>query len=99
MPTRCVDHLYRQNIELFSECYADEGTVIQSGSFNGLTTAEFKKQITDWLQHEGRGARKINYKLRTLALPAGSVIRNWRRSRSCTRSMPRASRRSVIRSA
>jgi leucyl-tRNA synthetase len=61
---KMVDHLYRQHVELFSECYADEGTAIHSGSFNGLTTAEFKKQITDWLQPEGRGVRKINYKLR-----------------------------------
>ena len=61
---RIVDHLYRHHVELFSDCFADEGTAIHSGSFNGLATAEFKKQITDWLQQEGRGARKVNYKLR-----------------------------------
>jgi leucyl-tRNA synthetase len=47
-----------------AEIFADEGAAINSGSFNGMTSAQFKKEITDWLQKEGRGQRKINYKLR-----------------------------------
>ncbi len=61
---KLAEFMYRHSIELFTECYADEGIAINSGSFNGLTTPEFKKQITDWLQKEVRGQRKINYKLR-----------------------------------
>ncbi|MBU2591709.1 MAG: leucine--tRNA ligase [Nitrospinae bacterium] len=41
-----------------------EGIAVNSGEFNGLTTAEFKKKIIDKLESEGRGKRAINYKLR-----------------------------------
>jgi leucyl-tRNA synthetase len=44
--------------------FAGEGTAINSGPYNGLPTAEFKKKITAWLEEKGLGTRKINYKLR-----------------------------------
>ncbi|MFN4261031.1 MAG: leucine--tRNA ligase [Gemmataceae bacterium] len=44
--------------------FAGEGTAINSGEFTGLPTAEFKKQITTWLEGRGLGAKKVNYKLR-----------------------------------
>jgi leucyl-tRNA synthetase len=44
--------------------FAGEGTAINSGTFDGLPSAEFKKKITAWLEGEGRGKTKINYKLR-----------------------------------
>ena len=44
--------------------FAGEGTAIHSGSFNGLTTSEFKQRITVWLEERGQGCRRINYKLR-----------------------------------
>ncbi|MFQ5502771.1 MAG: class I tRNA ligase family protein, partial [Phycisphaerae bacterium] len=46
------------------EAYVGDGTAINSGEFDGLTTAEFKKRITDWLNERGRGHGTINYKLR-----------------------------------
>ena len=46
------------------EPFVDEGAAINSGPFDGLTTAEFKKKITRWLQERGKGAAKVNYKLR-----------------------------------
>jgi leucyl-tRNA synthetase len=61
---KLAEFMYRHSIELFSECFSGEGIAINSASFNGLATAEFKKQITDWLEKDGRGKRKINYKLR-----------------------------------
>jgi len=44
--------------------FAGEGTAINSGAFNGLSTAEFKKKITAWLNEKGLGVGKVNYKLR-----------------------------------
>ncbi len=44
--------------------FVGEGTAINSGSFNGLPTAEFKKKITAWLEENGLGQKKVNYKLR-----------------------------------
>jgi leucyl-tRNA synthetase len=61
---RMIDYLYRHCIEVFKECFSDEGSAFNSGSFNGMSTMEFKKEITDWLDKDGRGQRKINYKLR-----------------------------------
>ncbi|RME29214.1 MAG: leucine--tRNA ligase [Deltaproteobacteria bacterium] len=41
-----------------------EGRAINSGQFDGLTVAEFKTAIIDWLEEQGVGRRKVNYKLR-----------------------------------
>jgi len=45
-------------------CFAGEGKAINSGSFNGLPTAQFKERITEWLEEKGLGKKAINYKLR-----------------------------------
>jgi leucyl-tRNA synthetase len=62
-PARVAPQLYRQHPEVF-ECFSGEGTAFNSGPFDGLPTAEFKKKITAWLEQHGHGAKKINYKLR-----------------------------------
>jgi leucyl-tRNA synthetase len=45
-------------------CFVGEGRAINSGRFNGLSTAEFKEQITNWLAEKGLGEKAVNYKLR-----------------------------------
>jgi leucyl-tRNA synthetase len=47
-----------------SSARVGEGTAVNSGEFDGLTTAEFKEQITNWLAEKGLGGKAINYKLR-----------------------------------
>jgi leucyl-tRNA synthetase len=47
-----------------TEAYTADGVAVNSGIFDGLTTAEFKTRITTWLEDLGEGARRINYKLR-----------------------------------
>ncbi len=44
--------------------YEDPGISVNSGPFTGLTTSEFKKKITAWLEEHGLGQKKVNYKLR-----------------------------------
>jgi leucyl-tRNA synthetase len=44
--------------------FEGEGVAMNSGSFDGLSTAEFKQRITAWLEERGLGTRKVNYKLR-----------------------------------
>jgi leucyl-tRNA synthetase len=63
-PLKVTESLYRQHTDLFAECFVDEGTAINSGAFDGLTTAPFKEKITAKLQQSNQGQRKINYKLR-----------------------------------
>jgi leucyl-tRNA synthetase len=40
------------------------GTMVNSGFLNGLSVAEAKKAITEYLAKEGKGVRKVNFKLR-----------------------------------
>jgi leucyl-tRNA synthetase len=56
-----------EQIELVKKgelCFTGDGKAINSGQFTGLTTAEFKEQITNWLQEKGLGKKAVNYKLR-----------------------------------
>jgi leucyl-tRNA synthetase len=41
-----------------------DGKAINSGQFSGLSTAEFKEQISNWLEERGQGKKSVNYKLR-----------------------------------
>jgi len=45
-------------------CFVGDGRAINSGRFNGLSTAEFKEQVTNWLEEKGLGKKAVNYKLR-----------------------------------
>ncbi|HEY4312420.1 MAG TPA: leucine--tRNA ligase [Pirellulales bacterium] len=44
--------------------FTDQGTAINSGVYDGLTTVEFKKKITADLAAKGVGRAAVNYKLR-----------------------------------
>ncbi len=50
--------------DALTEAYAEEGVAINSGAFDGLSTGEFKRRITAWLEERGLGTGKVNYKLR-----------------------------------
>lgn len=47
-----------------SEAYTGDGTLINSGSFNGMSNLEAIPKIIDWLQEKNIGKRAVNYKLR-----------------------------------
>ena len=44
--------------------YTDYGTAIHSGFLDGMPTVDAKRAMIDWLEKEGKGARKVQYKLR-----------------------------------
>ncbi len=44
--------------------FVADGIAINSGRFNGMTTPEFKKAITEDLDNKGIGRAAVNYKLR-----------------------------------
>ncbi len=50
-----------KNLEV---CYPDEGTLVNSGEFDGLTSAEARTKLCDWLGKKGMARPKVNYKLR-----------------------------------
>lgn len=45
-------------------CVAAEGVAVNSGQFDGLSTAEFTRKIISWLEEKGIGKKAVNYKLR-----------------------------------
>jgi len=45
-------------------CFVGDGRAINSGRFDGLSTAEFKEQVTNRLADKGLGKKAVNYKLR-----------------------------------
>lgn len=50
------------NEHAFTDVYS--GTMVNSGPLNGLTCKEAIKKMIDLLEAEGKGKRKVNYKLR-----------------------------------
>ena len=48
--------------EAFTDCAT--GTMVNSGFLNGLTVDDAKKAIIEWLEKEGVGEPKVNFKLR-----------------------------------
>lgn len=46
------------------QSYTGDGILINSNGYDGLTSAEARAKMTEWLEKEGFGERKVNYKLR-----------------------------------
>ena len=44
--------------------YAGEGRLINSDSFNGVSTSEAREEIMAWLEEQGIGHSKVTYKMR-----------------------------------
>jgi leucyl-tRNA synthetase len=44
--------------------YTDAGTAVNSGFLNGLPTAEAKAKMIAWLEENGKGTRRVQFKLR-----------------------------------
>lgn len=51
-------------IDCSQEAYTERGVLRNSGSFDGLTSAQAFEAIADWLQANEKGCRKTNYRLR-----------------------------------
>jgi leucyl-tRNA synthetase len=64
---RKLPEIYRQETAvaaLFRAAFTGEGTAIHSGTYDGLPTREFKRQITADLAAGGLGREAVNYRLR-----------------------------------
>lgn len=47
-----------------ASAFEEEGFAVNSGPFDDLPTAEFKRLITKWLEEKNVGRRAVNYRLR-----------------------------------
>ena len=50
--------------EPLTEAYVDPGVMVNSGDFNGLSSAEFMDKVKDYIEAQGWGSRKVSYRLR-----------------------------------
>ena len=46
------------------KCFTGNGTAVNSGFLDGLSTSEAKEKITAWLEEKELGKKTVNYKLR-----------------------------------
>jgi leucyl-tRNA synthetase len=51
-------------VDLSSAAFTDDGVLVDSSEFSGLSSAEARKGIAEKLEAEGRGKRVVQYKLR-----------------------------------
>ena len=54
----------RQELALGNACFSGDGTAINSGTYDGLSTDKFKEKIIADLVSSGTGCAAVNYKLR-----------------------------------
>ncbi|MEZ6063078.1 MAG: hypothetical protein R3C19_22260 [Planctomycetaceae bacterium] len=57
-------HLRKHPTAFGNSAFTGKGTAINSGDYNGLTTEDFKSQITNSLHEAGLAKAAVNYKLR-----------------------------------
>lgn len=51
-------------IDVQAAAYADDGVAVNSGFLNGLHVEDAKQRMVDWLQEQGIGKGKVQYRLR-----------------------------------
>ena len=55
---------FTEHCDLLMDSFTGEGTAVNSDDFDGMPTAQFKKEITEALVEAGLGKGAVNYKLR-----------------------------------
>ena len=53
-----------EGFDIQEAAWTEGGKGMNSGQFDGLDVPTFKSKIMDWLEENGKGIRKVNYKLR-----------------------------------
>ena len=51
-------------LKILEEAFTEDGILINSGQFNGLSSEEAREKITDWLEKRNLGKKTVQYKLR-----------------------------------
>jgi leucyl-tRNA synthetase len=50
--------------EDFTDAFADDGVLFDSGKFSGMSNREALPKMADWLEEKGWGKKTVNYKIR-----------------------------------
>ena len=64
LPIKQVVNAETGNNDLSEGAISEHGIVMNSGDYNGLTSAEAFEKIANWLEQHNVGKRQINYRLR-----------------------------------
>lgn len=59
-----IIQVVQPNDDLDWQGFTDSGTAVNSGFLDGLKTRDAKKKIIHWLEENGKGTKKIQFKLR-----------------------------------
>ena len=62
-PVSELQHILRW-LEGEKNLFANEGVLVHSGIFDGMTSYEAREQVVAWLEQQGIGRAKITYKMR-----------------------------------
>ncbi|MEK6680182.1 MAG: leucine--tRNA ligase [Nitrospirota bacterium] len=52
------------SVDAMKDAYVDDGFLANSGEFNNLSSSDAKERIVDYLEKNGIGKRRVNYRLR-----------------------------------
>jgi len=52
------------NADTMEEAYEEDGVMVNSGEFNGLSNREAMEKIADFMEEHGIGRRAVNYRIR-----------------------------------
>ncbi len=60
-----IDPLHQYGIDkfIFRHCYHGEGILVNSGQFDGIESSQAREEIVDWLEQQGQGKNKTQYKM------------------------------------
>ncbi len=47
-----------------AECFTQDGELVNSNNYDGLSSQSARKKMSEWLEKEGIGKKKVNYKMR-----------------------------------
>ena len=61
---RPKDDVLWEKVKNLEVCYPEEGILVNSMQCDGLSSAQAREKIAEWLEREGAGKRTINYHLR-----------------------------------
>jgi len=66
LPLRVVIQPPGQTLEAdtLAEAYIDEGTMVNSGPFTGLASAEGREKVADYLEKQNLGKKTINFRIK-----------------------------------
>ncbi|NNE61020.1 MAG: leucine--tRNA ligase [Woeseia sp.] len=62
--TQVIAPADQSQADISAAAYTDYGVLVNSGEYDGLTSAEAFAAIADRFEREGRGRKKVNYRLR-----------------------------------